>query len=150
MTEAINTCRKLLGLMILLPLLSVQNTAFGEGDLARRVNRLAPLVFGDGEENDFAISRQEIRLETGKLYMLPIEAKGYKEYRFEAPVFFQNIWVSQVVIEDLEVHTTSIDALEFDDQGTIEFWFLPIRTGEFEWYVAGFEEKGMVGRIIVE
>lgn len=123
--------------------------AHAAGDLAKRVTRLEPLVFGDGEENDFRISRTIIELETGKLYMLPLQAKGYKEYRWEAPEFFRNIWVSQVVVEDLEIHTTTIDALEFDDQGTIEFWFVPIRTGEFAWYIRDLEAKGMQGRIVV-
>ena len=126
------------------------SSGFAAGDLAKRVTRLEPLVFGDGEENDFYISRSTIELETGKLYMLPLQARGYKEYRWEAPKFFQNIWVSQVVVEDLEVHTTSVDALEFDDQGTIEFWFVPIRTGKFEWYVEDFDVKGMKGSIVVQ
>jgi hypothetical protein len=124
--------------------------ASAAGDLARRVTRLEPLAFGDGEENDFKISREVVKLETGKLYMLPLEARGYKEYRWEAPDFFQNIWVHQVFVEDLEIHTRSIDALEFDDQGRIEFWFVPIRPGKFEWYVEGFDTRGMKGSIVVE
>ena len=136
----------LLGLILALP----SSVSFAEGDLARRVTRLAPLVLGDGEENDFAISRDTIQLETGKLYMLPVEAKGYKEYRLEAPDFFSNIWVHQVVVEDLEIHTRHIEALEFDDQGIIEFWFVALRTGSFDWYIDGFEEKGMRGRVVIE
>ncbi len=128
----------------------VLSQTYAAGDLAKRVTRLEPLVFGDGEENDFKISRQIIELETGKLYMLPLEAKGYKEYRWEAPEFFQTIWVKQVVVEDLEIHTTTIDALEFDDQGRIEFWFVPIRTGEFGWHVVDFDVKGMKGSIVVK
>lgn len=144
-----NKPRILLLLSTMLLAASLVLPALAAGDLARRVTRLEPLVFGDGEENDFRISRSTIELETGKLYMLPLQAKGYKEYRWEAPEFFRNIWVSQVVVEDLEIHTTTIDALEFDDQGTIEFWFVPIRTGEFDWYVRDFEAKGMHGRIVV-
>ena len=128
----------------------VLSQTYAAGDLAKRVTRLEPLVFGDGEENDFKISRQIIELETGKLYMLPVEARGYKEYRWEAPEFFQTIWVKQVVVEDLEIHTTTVDALEFDDQGRIEFWFVPIRTGEFDWYVEDFDVKGMKGSIVVK
>lgn len=143
--------RKILILVIGLLLVSGQVLpAYAGGDLARRVTRLEPLVFGDGEENDFKISRSTIELETGKLYMLPLQARGYKEYRWEAPEFFQTIWVRQVVVEDLEIHTTTIDALEFDDQGTIELWFVPIRTGEFDWYVKGFDVKGMQGTIVVK
>ncbi len=135
---------------LIFSIITFSPAALSAGDLARKVTRLEPLVLGTGEEDDFVISREEIKLETGRLYMLPLEAKGYKEYRFEAPEFFQNIWVHQVVIEDLEVHTRRVDALEFDDQGTIEFWFVAIRPGEFEWFIDGFESKGMVGKIIVE
>ena len=120
------------------------------GDLAKRATRLEPLVFGDGEENDYAISHATIELETGRYYMLPVEARGYKEYRWEAPAFFRSIWVSQVVVDDLEIHTTTIDALEFDDQGRIEFWFVPIRSGTFAWHVDGLDAKGMKGVIVVE
>jgi len=144
------SARNLLGLVFTGLFVFLSQPAYSAGDLARKVTRLEPLVFGTGEEDDFAISRSEIRLETGRLYMLPVEAKGFKEYRFEAPDFFQNIWVQQVVIEDLEVHTRRVEALEFDDQGTIEFWFVAIRPGEFDWYVDGFASKGMQGKIIVE
>ncbi len=121
-----------------------------KGNMAKKVYRLEPLVLGDGEENDFAVSRKEVKLETGKYYVLPVTAKGFKEYRLEAPEFFQNIWVSQVVVEDLEVHTTKIHAMEFDDQGTMDLWFIAIKPGTYDWSIEDFEEKGMTGTFVVE
>lgn len=121
-----------------------------KGNMAKKVHRLEALVLGDGEENDFAVSRKEVKLETGKYYVLPVTAKGYKEYRLESPSFFQNIWVSQVVINDLEVHTTKIHAMEFDDQGTMELWFIAIRPGTYTWGIEGFESKGMTGIFVVQ
>lgn len=131
-------------------LLMTPAPAWAGGDLTRKVNRLPALEFGDGEENDYAVNRRETRIETGKLYVLPIVAKGYKEYRLEAPKFFQNIWISQVVIEDLEVHATIVQALEFDSPGEMELFFIAIRPGSYEWTIEGFEDKGMSGRFIVE
>lgn len=117
---------------------------------ANRVNRLAALVLGDGAENDFAVNMTEIEMEAGKRYVLPVIAKGYKEYRLEAPDFFQSILVSQVVINDLEVHTTRIDAMEFDDNGEMELYFVPVRKGKYEWEVEGFGDKGMKGTFEIE
>jgi hypothetical protein len=137
-------------LVALVVLCSAPAVVDAKGNMAKKVYRLEPLVLGDGEENDFAVSRKEVKLETGKYYVLPVTAKGYKEYRLEAHEFFQNIWVSQVVINDLEVHTTKIHAMEFDDQGTMELWFIAIKPGSYKWAIEDFEEKGMTGTFIVE
>jgi len=137
-------------LIALAILYTAPGIAEAKGNMAKKVHRLEPLVFGNGEENDFAVSRKEVKLETGKYYVLPVTAKGYKEYRLEAHEFFQNIWVSQVVVEDLEVHTTKIHAMEFDDQGTMELWFIAIKPGTYKWGIEGFEGKGMTGTFVVE
>ena len=57
---------------------------------------------------------------------------------------------AKVVINDLEVHTTKIHAMEFDDQGTMELWFIAIKPGSYKWAIEDFEEKGMTGTFIVE
>ncbi|MBC8269192.1 MAG: hypothetical protein H8E36_10625 [Rhodospirillaceae bacterium] len=137
-------------LIALAILVSAPVAVEAKGNMAKKVYRLEPLILGDGEENDFAVSRKEVKLETGKYYVLPVTAKGFKEYRLEAPDFFQNIWVSQVVVEDLEVHTTKIHAMEFDDQGTMDLWFIAIKPGTYKWAIEDFEEKGMTGTFVVE
>jgi uncharacterized cupredoxin-like copper-binding protein len=39
--------------------------------------------------------------------------------------------------------------LEFDDEGQIRIWFVPIRPGNYEFYIDGHKERGMVGTFIV-
>lgn len=135
---------------LLIPAVLLAGTAQAEGDMTKKIHRVEPLVLGTGEEDDYAISRETLTFETGKMYAFTIEAKGFKEYRFEAPEFFQNIWISQLVVDDKEIHTTSIHALEFDDTGEIEMYFIPIRPGSYGWHIEDFADKGMKGTIEVK
>ena len=74
-----------------------------------------------------------------------------KEYKVMAPEFFRNVWVNQIVINNIEIHPYGAPhALEFDVAGTVEFDFVPIRTGTYDWYIAGLQEQGMTGTLIVE
>jgi hypothetical protein len=40
-------------------------------------------------------------------------------------------------------------SVEFDDEGTIDIWFVPIRPGRYPFWVDGFEERGMAGHFMV-
>lgn len=111
---------------------------------------LPELVFGDGEENDFKVSVKEIKMKAGRETFLEVTAKGYKEYRLEAPEFYEAIEVYQAVVNDLEIHTKTLVALEFDDTGTIELEFTPKKPGTYKWYVNGLEGKGMTGTFVIE
>lgn len=126
-------------------------TAFAAGDLMKGRQTLDEIKLGDGQQNDFAVTNTEITLETGKGYRLPITSSGAKEYRFMAPEFFRHIWVDQIVVNNLEIHMNGSPAwLEFDDEGTIEVQFTPVKTGTYQWFIRGLEEKGMKGTIIVK
>ena len=55
------------------------------------------------------------------------------------------------MIDDLEVHMSGgIYGVEFDDEGTIDIWFVPIRPGEYEYYARGYRERGMMGKFVVK
>ena len=122
------------------------------------------------------MSVKEYTLETGKSYSLEISAYGYKEYELEAEDFFRNIWIrylevfesegvpllaefgglNEVFASDFwEVGDVTIDApvinsIEFEEEGKVELVFVPIRTGTYEFKIAGLEEKGMVGKFVVK
>ena len=66
-----------------------------------------------------------------------------------APDLFRNSWVNQVVINDLEVKPLGLHSVEFDDAGTIDIWFVPIRPGNYDFYVPGYEERGIAGTFVV-
>jgi len=123
--------------------------AAARGDLATRATRLEPLVLGN-DESDFAMTQKEYRLETGRYYRWTITSSGKREYNLVAPEFWRNVWIRQVQVGDIEIKTGSLEELDFDGEGTIHVFFVPIRTGTYTFRMRGLEERGMTGRLIVD
>lgn len=120
-------------------------TALAEGNLASRPTRLEPLVLGA----DLSFSVKEYQLETGKYYAWTIRSDGGEEFQIKAPELFRNSWINQVVINDLEVKPAGgLDSVEFDDEGEITIWFVPIRPGNYDYYADGYENRGMRGTFV--
>ena len=122
--------------------------ALAAGDLATKVTKLPELRLGS-PESDFSVSQTSYELETGKAYRLPITSNGAKEMAWMAPDFFRNVWVREVRVGELEIHTPVVGHVAFDGEGTIDLFFVPIRTGTYAWEVAGLAERGMRGTITV-
>lgn len=117
-----------------------------EGNLASRAERLEPLVLGA----DLSFSVTEYQLETGKYYRWRIESEGGEEFAVRSPELFRNSWIDQVIINDIEVTPMGgIYSVEFDDEGVADVWFVPVRPGNFDYFVAGFESRGMIGTFVV-
>lgn len=114
-----------------------------------RLERLEPLLLG-AEDNSFHMEPKEYRLEVGQGYRWMMRAQTDFEYGLVAPEFFRNIWIRKVEIGDVEVKTSSLDEIEFEDVGEAELFFVAVRPGTFEFRVRGMEDRGMVGTIIVE
>jgi hypothetical protein len=123
--------------------------ALARGDLATRPQRLDPLVLGN-EESDFWMSQKEWRIETGRYYRWRIASSGRREYNLVAPEFWRNAWIRQVLVGRIEIKTGSLEELDFDGEGAVEVFFVPIRTGTYNLALRGLEERGMTGRILVE
>lgn len=111
------------------------------GNMAVRAQRLDPLVLNAAD--GFSITSYEI--ETGVYYRWRIESDGREEYKLLAPELFRNSWVDQVSIEDKEVKPFGLYAVEFDDEGEIDIWFLVVRPGSYRFYVEGLESQGFQG-----
>ena len=121
--------------------------ASGKGNLARRAERLEELKIN--AEKGFSIKKY--LLETGKYYRWRIISDGRDEYSFVFPKLSRNVWIGQVVIEKKEVKPFGgIYSLEFDEEGEIDAYFLPIRPGKYDFYVENYRESGMLGQIIVK
>ena len=114
-----------------------------------RLERLEPLLLG-AEDNSFHMEPKEYRLKVGQGYRWMMRARTDFEYGVVAPEFFRNIWIRKVEIGDIEVKTSSLDEIEFEDEGEAELFFVAVRPGTFEFRVRGMEDRGMVGTIIVE
>jgi hypothetical protein len=137
----------ILPLLIVLPVLG--GNALAKGDLASRAVRLEPLVLGN-DQSDFFMSVKEYKLETGKYYRWKVEASGKREYNLVAPEFWRNAWVRQVSVGEIEIRMSAFDELDFDGAGSVEVFFVPMRTGTYEFRVRGLEQRGMAGKLIVE
>lgn len=140
---------KLPAILSLLLALVVSGLAFAKGDLATRATKLEPLVLGN-EQNDFFMSVKEYKLETGKYYRWKVEASGKREYNLVAPEFWRNTWIRQVAVGELEIKTSTLEELDFDGAGSLEVFFVPVRTGTYEFRIRGLEQRGMTGKLLVE
>jgi len=116
-----------------------------EGNLASKPVDLPELML----TGDLKMSQSEYQLETGKYYRLNISSDGQEEFAWMAPELFRNVWVNQVVVNDLEVKAADIYSLEFDAAGTFELTFVPIRPGRYDFYVNGYQRQGMIGAFVV-
>ena len=120
--------------------------ANAEGNLATQTTTLELDIKGD-----LTLEPKEFNLETGKYYKWIIRSDGIEEMMVQAPDIFRNVWVGQIVINDLEIHGSGgIYGIEFDDEGEVEIFLVPIRPGKFEYYVKGYENRGMVGTFNVK
>ena len=133
--------KKLIGLLLLVPMLG-----FAEGNPVKRAQRLEPLVID--AVNGFSI--KQYTLESTVFYKWTIQSDGRDEYKLMAPELFENSWIEQVSIEDKEVKPYGLRAVEFDDEGEIDIYFLPVRPGTYSFYIEHLRTQGFEGEIIVK
>ncbi|MBC6496877.1 MAG: copper-binding protein [Alphaproteobacteria bacterium GM7ARS4] len=119
---------------------------YSTGDLAIRATGIS-LQLGN-DKSDYAVEPKTISLETGKAYALDIISHGFKEYRFRADRFFQNVWIRKIEAEGVELNVAGLLALEFEEEYEeveVSIVFVPIRTGDYPFTIEGFESRGMEG-----
>jgi hypothetical protein len=131
--------------VIVLALFGGTLSAMAEGNLASRPIDLPDLML----KGDLSMSATEYVLETGKYYRINISSDGQEEFAWMAPELFRNAWVNQIVVNDLEVKAYGVYSLEFDAEGTFELTFVPIRPGRYDFWVDGYETRGMKGAFMV-
>ena len=103
------------------------------GLLTGGATKLEPITLSSGQP----LAAKPYELEAGKYYKIDIEADGSAELAIAGPEFFRNVWVDEVVINDIEVRPLGIDSLEFDDEGTATISFVTIRPGIFTLRIPG-------------
>jgi hypothetical protein len=127
-------------------MISGPTAARAEGNLASRPERLELSI----DSRTLTFSETEYELETGKYYIWEITHDGLEELMIRSPELFRNSWINQIVINEMEVHTSgAVYGIEFDDEGTLAISFVPIRPGNYEFFAAGFEERGLAGTFVV-
>ena len=133
-------------LLIFLLSVFINTSVLGKGNLATQTTKLELEMKGD-----LSFNPKEFNLETGKYYKWIIKSDGIEEMMIQAPDIFRNVWVSQIVIDEREIHgVNSLYGIEFDDEGEVAIFLVPIRPGKFEFYVKGYKNRGMLGTFNVK
>lgn len=113
---------------------AVESAAWAQSGLITRAERLAPITLSSGQP----LAEEPYELDAGKYYRLDITADGTAELAIGGAEFFRNVWVNEVVINDIEVRPMGgIHSIEFDAAGTATISFIPIRPGRFELRIPG-------------
>ncbi|MCK0208699.1 copper-binding protein [Starkeya koreensis] len=129
--------------------LALSGAAFAKGDLTLKPTELPELKLGLGDAG-YGVSQKSYELETGKAYSLELSSTGKKECAWQAPGFFQSIFLRKVEVEEVEVKAIGLTEIEFEQDGEAELFFVPIKPGTYPWFCKGMEERGMKGEFIVK
>jgi len=140
---------KSLSVAVMAASISLSGSVLAKGDLTRKPVALPDLVMGS-EQSDYSLSEKRYELETGIAYKLEITSSGLKEYALQAPEFFTSIYLRKVEAGGMEIKAMTLTELEFEDEGSAEIYFVPIKPGSFEFYADGLQNKGMVGEFVVK
>lgn len=114
-------------------LLAAPQAAFAQSGLITKATKLDPITLSSGKP----LAAKPYEIEAGKYYRLAIKADGTAELAISGPEFFRNVWINEVVINDIEVRPLGLDSIEFDAAGEVTISFIPIRPGEFTLRVPG-------------
>jgi hypothetical protein len=116
-----------------LSLLSLQQPALAQGDLAKLPAAEIPISIATRPDGSPEVSPSEIRLQTGKYYRFVVTSDGKSVWRMELPELLQNAHLRIVTIAGIEVQMQSMvfRAIEFDQAGTASFTLTPIRPGTY-------------------
>ena len=115
-----------------------------------RASKDMPELILGSKDDQFTVNQKDFELIAGQGYRWKITAAGGLEYKFHTDLF-RNVWMNQIVINDLEVHMNGAPAwLEYDADGTIQVQFTTVRPGIYTWSVPDLADKGMKGTITIK
>ena len=133
-----------LGQISLAPMESAR--AQGFAGLLTGKKRLPPITLSSGKP----LAEKPYELQSGKYYSIDFIADGSAEIAIAGPEFFRNVWVNEVVINDIEIRPLGIDSLEFDAEGKATISFVTIRPGTFEIRIPGTKSNSQRALFIVK
>lgn len=123
-----------------------ESNAEGFAGLLTGKQRLAPITLSSGKP----LAEKPYELESGKYYSIELVADGSAEISIAGPAFFRNVWINEVVINDIEVRPLGLESLEFDDEGKATISFVTIRPGTFELHIPGTTAESQRAVFIVK
>src|SRR3989337_2192355 len=136
--------------LILAALLLRRTVVWAAGDLSRQTPVELKVLLG-AKDAEMVIRPKTWNLQTGKLYKVTLVNEGKVKHEWVAPEFTLTIWTRTVETAGVEVKGV-INEIELLPGAKADWYFVPIRTGEFSMACAieGHKEAGMVGKIIVK
>ena len=111
----------------------VTGSALAQSGLLTRPIDLPSITLSSGAP----LAEAPYELVTGKQYSLTIKSDGSAELAVQGPDFFRNIWINEIIINDIEIRPLGVDSLEFDAAGEAEITFVTIRPGTFTLRIPG-------------
>ena len=116
------------------------------GLLTGGATELEPITLSSGKP----LAKAPYELQAGKYYSIEVNADGSAELAIGGQQFFRNVWVDEVVINDIEVRPLGVDSIEFDDEGTARISFVTIRPGTFELRIPGTTSESQRAVFVVK
>ena len=93
---------------------------------------------------NLTFSQTKFELETGKYYKLTVSSDGLEEIDLKAPDLWENSWINQVEINDIDVFVSAPFHIGFGgDEGEADIFFVPLRPGNYQFYADGFQDRGL-------
>lgn len=89
-------------------------------------------------------------LEAGKYYRLKIVADGTAELAISGADFFRNVWINEIVVNEIEIRPLGVESLEFDNEGEAEISFVTIRPGTFTLRIPNTTSEAQQAQFIVK
>ena len=116
------------------------------GLLTGGATKLDPITLSSGKP----LAKGPYQLDSGRYYRIDINADGSAELAVSGADFFRNVWVDEVIINDIEVRPLGVDSLEFDDEGTATIKFVTIRPGTFTLRIPGTKGESQKATFVVK
>jgi len=116
-------------------LAATSTIAVAQSGLVGKAVELPPILLSSG----MPLAEKPLELEAGVYYEIIIEADGSAEMAISGAEFFRNLWIDEIVINDIEIRPLGLDSIEFDDEGSAEISFIAIKPGQFELRAPGVQ-----------
>jgi len=102
--------------------------AAAQSGMVGKAEELPPIKLASGEP----LADKPLEITAGKYYEIRIVSDGSAEKAISGAAFFRNLWIDEIVINDIEIRPLGLDSIEFDDEGEAEISFIAIKPGKFE------------------
>lgn len=130
---------------------------YATGDMTAQTPVAMTIMLGS-KDNQLKFYPSNLQFETGKLYKLVIKNPSQQKHYFTAEAFSRAVFTRKVQVMSRTNKTISeikgqINEIEVYPGGTVEWWFVPIKTlrsSKLHCSIKGHTQAGMTGRISIK